>query len=259
MVVDPHRPVARYQHLRNTASPASVGGCCTGLLMRNAETFRESVEVQSSPTPLGPSWPPRLDGFFRVTMPARDALRRELLSIRPGEIMKRDPIAKLTEDHQVFLRTVRSFRGELENSRPNGRGADEVPRRVADFARFLLRDVDRIHGQQVERGLFPVLGRYIPIEGGPIPVMVGEHEILRSLQRDLERSGRMLEEDPLADDARQTIEATSGGVEDLLVMHVLKEDSVLFPMAYRVLSSRETEEVARVFDEVESAVGPPGS
>ena len=171
--------------------------------------------------------------------------------------MKRDPIAKLMEDHQVFLRTVRSFRGDLENSRPGARGGETLPRQVAGFARFLLRDVDRIHGQQEERGLFPVLGRHLPVGGGPITVMVGEHEMLRSLQRDLERSGRKLEADSLADDARQTIEVTSGAVEDLLAVHVLKEDSVLFPMAYQVLSPREIEEVARVFDEVESAVGPP--
>lgn len=173
--------------------------------------------------------------------------------------MRRDPIAKLMEDHQVFLHTVRSFRSGLEDLRATARDSDEVPRHTAHFARFLFRDVDRLHGQQEERGLFPVLGRHIPVEGGPISVMVGEHEALRVFQRDLERSGRRLEDDPLADEARTTIVSVSQAVEDLLAMHVFKEDSVLFPMAYRLLSPPEIEEIARVFDEVESAVGPPGT
>ncbi len=173
--------------------------------------------------------------------------------------MKRDPIAKLMEDHQVFLRTARSFRSDLGDLLTTADVSDEVPRRAADFARFLSRDVDRLHGQQEERGLFPVLGRHIPMEGGPISVMIGEHESLRALQRDLEWSGRKLEDDPLADDALTTIDSVSQAVQDLLAMHVFKEDSVLFPMAYRLLSPPEIEEIARVFDEVESAVGPPGT
>ncbi len=171
--------------------------------------------------------------------------------------MAHDPIAKLMEDHQRFLETVASFKGDLKELAATGPVSERLPRRVAEFAHFLSRDVDRIHGQQEERGLFPVLGRYLPIEGGPIGVMVGEHEALRGFQTTLERSGRVLESDREAAEAAHAVAATYRSVGELLALHVLKEDSVLFPMAYQLLSPRELEEIAQVFDEVETAAGKP--
>lgn len=166
-----------------------------------------------------------------------------------------DPIAKLIDDHRRFLRTLDEFRGGLTGPGPKGSGPKPLARRVADFAEFLTHDVDRIHGQQEERGLFPALGRYLPTDEGPIAVMVGEHEALRGLERALEREGSKLESDPEADEAKRTIIATTGGVADLLSQHVLKEDSVLFPMAYQLLSPRELDEVWEVFREVELTEG----
>ncbi len=170
--------------------------------------------------------------------------------------MVRDPIAKLMEDHQVFLRTVRTFQRDIDRNPSNLVGSSLLPRRVADFAHFLLHDVDRIHGQQEERGLFPALEQYLPSEGGPIQTLMGEHETLRDYQQTLDRGGRKLESDPSAEETRQDITTVARSVEELLMTHVMKEDTVLFPMAYQVLSARELERISQVFEEVESTTGP---
>lgn len=166
-----------------------------------------------------------------------------------------DPVAKLMEDHRVFLQRVQSFRDDLRATRTNLDLGRSLPRRVADFATFLARDVDQIHGQQEERGLFPVLGRYIPIDGGPIGVMLNEHEVLRGFKNDLERSGRKLEADSESEESKRAIWGVSNSIQDLLATHVMKEDTILFPMAYQVLSPEEIREIAQVFEEVESVYG----
>lgn len=167
-----------------------------------------------------------------------------------------DPIGRLMEDHRAFLETVRSFRLELEAHPRESPWDASLPRRLLGFARFLELEVDRRHGQLEERGLFPVLGRYLPVEGGPIGVMLGEHEALRGLQRGLLANGRKLESDLAALEATTAAVASTRAVEELLVTHVIKEDSVLFPMAHELLSPREVEEVRQRFEEVEAALPP---
>lgn len=171
-------------------------------------------------------------------------------------IPTRDPLAKLMEDHRIFLHTVHAFQESLGASGRPIAPTLALPRRIADFARFLAHDVDGVHGRQEERGLFPVLGRHLPIEGGPIGVMLAEHETLRSYQRKLEHSWCALESDLAAEEAHEAVVQVSGEVEQLLEGHVFKEDTVLFPMAYQVLSPRELEEIAQVFDDVEAQTAP---
>ncbi len=170
--------------------------------------------------------------------------------------MARDPIAKLMEDHQVFLRTVQTFQRDIDPNVSKVVGDSLLPRRIADFGHFLLHDVDRIHGQQEERGLFPALEQYIPLEGGPLEILMDEHEALRDYQLTLDRGGRKLENDPGAEEVRRAVTTIARSVEELLETHVMKEDTVLFPMAYQVLSARELERISLVFDEVESTAGP---
>ncbi len=164
-----------------------------------------------------------------------------------------DPIARLIDDHRNFVRTVESFQQEARSSLRGPATSVRFVAQVARFAEFLKRDVDRVHGQKEERGLFPVLGRYLPAEGGPVGVMLNEHETLRQLQRTLDSEGQRLERDPLAQESIRSVSATADAVEGLLGVHIEKEDTVLFPMAYQVLSPRDLQEIAQVFDEIDSA------
>lgn len=209
--------------------------------MKRNDVLVSIREAATSHVPISPVW---------CLSDRADAVPR-----RRREIMTRDPIAKLMEDHRVFLRKVRSFRAHLSRGAAEVDSALPAARRVSEFASFLRRDVDQIHGQQEERGLFPVLGRHLPMPGGPISVMVSEHEALRGFQAELARSAHALESGPSANETSRTVALASESVEELLVSHVFKEDSVLFPMAYEVLSTRELDEIAQVFEEVEAKEG----
>jgi len=90
------------------------------------------------------------------------------------------------------------------------------------------------HFRYEEEALFPILGQRIGIEGGPIPVMLGEHRRIAEVNEKMGQStlaGNLSE----AEDAFLNLDT-------LLRSHIQKEDRVLFPLASRVMGTREMEE-----------------
>jgi hemerythrin-like domain-containing protein len=176
-----------------------------------------------------------------------------------------DPLDVLIAEHRAFRARTRAF---LESVRSAGgaRGTPPSvePRQVAGFAEFLERDVDQRHGRKEEEGLFPVLSRYIPAEGGPVAVLVAEHDSLRSHQRVIAQAGARLASDPGASESFQRLLWEADVVHGFLDSHIEKEETVLFPLAREVLTRRDLDEVregcARVderFGTVEVPVDPP--
>ena len=170
--------------------------------------------------------------------------------------MNEDPIAVLMEEHQLFLRRLEAVRDGLSRWTTVGAGATAGPRAVGAFAEFLAKDVDGFHGLKEEQGLFPVLVRHVAAEGGPVGVMLEEHELLRRHQRSIAHQARKLGSDPDAVEAWRAVSADTEAVGQLLTFHIDKEDNVLFPMARAVLSPAEIAEVTEVCREIEERLGP---
>jgi len=114
---------------------------------------------------------------------------------------------------------------------------------LAPFASYLAQEVAH-HFEIEEQALFPLLAGHIGSEQGPLAVMNAEHasfrELLRQLSDDLD-SGRPGQAQQYARE-----------IVDLLRGHIAKEDQVLFPMAARLLSPEELQEV----DARAAALGP---
>jgi regulator of cell morphogenesis and NO signaling len=162
-----------------------------------------------------------------------------------------DPIETLMQEHQRFLERIRSFRTEVRRLTALSAPIPSLSGHVLDFAQFLDRDVTRFHGRKEEEGLFPVLGRHIPVDGGPIGVMLAEHQLLKDEQRALFQDAHRVESDPEAREAVDAIARSSMVVETVLTDHIDKEDHVLFPMARNTLSVAELTEVAEVCRQIE--------
>ncbi len=163
-----------------------------------------------------------------------------------------DPIAVLMAEHQQFLIRLREFRTGVARVTPAGMVEPTEPRRIASFADFLLHDVDQLHGRKEERGLFPVLGRHLGGEGGPIGEMVEEHEALRRLHGVLVAGAKKIAADPRHREAADRVETARREVDTLLTDHIDREDRRLFPMAREVLSASEMLEVSQVCREIEA-------
>ncbi|MFY9941690.1 MAG: hemerythrin domain-containing protein [Desulfobacterales bacterium] len=111
-----------------------------------------------------------------------------------------------------------------------GRGASLHAEHMDGIMEFLAVFVDKCHHGKEEEFLFPALeAAGVPREGGPIGVLLNEHEQGRQLVAQLKgfvvgcRSG-----DP---QAGAGIQRVAKEYVDLLNQHIAKEDNVLFPMA----------------------------
>jgi hemerythrin-like domain-containing protein len=163
------------------------------------------------------------------------------------------PTEELVAEHRAVLVALEI----LEKVAPAVAAGDG--RAVKDLEKlldFLRGFVDACHHGKEEDVLFPELERLgIPREGGPIGVMLLEHqagrEHIRAMAEGLE--GRRLG-DPGASAA---ILEHARGYAELLRSHIHKENSILFPMADRVVPEEAAVVMTRRFEEIErDRVGP---
>jgi regulator of cell morphogenesis and NO signaling len=136
---------------------------------------------------------------------------------------------ELRRDHQRVLDEL----AEFERRALQGGDADD---RFAAFSEFLAGEISQ-HFTVEEEALFPLLGRHLGTEVGPIAVMLSEHAQFRRLQEGLAHAVKS------GDRTRQ--QAGARAIVELLRAHIGKEDNVLFPMAERLLAPDEQEEVDR--------------
>ncbi|MBI4564712.1 MAG: hemerythrin domain-containing protein [Planctomycetes bacterium] len=135
----------------------------------------------------------------------------------------------LRREHQTVLGKLDEFERALE-------------RHDAAALRGALEFFDEklaVHRKKEEEILFPALGRHIGTEVGPIACMLEEH-------RDEADKFRAFKEAISGDggpDGRARVRAAGRDVLSHLRDHIQKEDTVLFPMAERLLSEEEKREV----------------
>ena len=111
---------------------------------------------------------------------------------------------------------------------------------------FFAEFADRCHHAKEEDLFFPLLKeRGIPEQGGPIGVMLHEHDMGRDCVRRMRESaqGESLDGDKFAAAAKEFI--------PLLRQHIFKENNVLFKMAESILSENDDAELDEQFSEVE--------
>lgn len=121
---------------------------------------------------------------------------------------------------------------------------------------FLAEFGDRIHNAKEEQHLFPLMERRgVPVQGGPLGVMLAEHEAERGLLArlaadlpnvDVLSPGELRD---LADQARDYLR--------IRAEHIWKENDVLYAMARRVFTEEDAASLTPAFRAAdEAAYGP---
>ncbi len=127
-------------------------------------------------------------------------------------------------------------------------------KRVLDFARHFA---DQCHHLKEEKILFPAMEEHgIPNEGGPIGMMLMEHEEGRSHVRSMLASMALIEAKDEA--ARDSLVSSAKAYLRLLREHIQKEDEILFRMADDVIPAEEQKQLLRTFEEHEAQELGPG-
>lgn len=155
-------------------------------------------------------------------------------------------MSDLMNDHKAILMALDVFSKILDSFKkvdtPN-------PDELLDFLDFLKEFVDKCHHGKEEGILFPaMIAAGVPDRGGPIGVMMAEHIQGRGFVYTMAEA---LEEEP-EDFAK--FEKVGRAYIALLQTHIHKENSVLFPMADRMISPEQLESIFQGFEEHEEKV-----
>lgn len=155
---------------------------------------------------------------------------------------------QLREEHEgirIMLRIMEAMRKRIEE---NG-NLDNA--HFAAVLEFLKVFVDKCHHAKEEELLFPSLEAMgIPIEGGPIGIMLHEHTLGRALVQAMEEAFAAYshgEKLALQELSRKTQDYIS-----LLSEHIDKESGVLFDLADHMLSELKQMELYEGFERIEA-------
>lgn len=156
----------------------------------------------------------------------------------------------LSDEHRVIERVLDVIEKLTQDSVASSL---ESWKKVLDFARHFA---DQCHHLKEERILFPAMEEHgIPNDGGPIGMMLIEHEEGRSYVRSMFAALARVEANDEA--AQESLLASARAYIRLLREHIQKEDQVLFRIADDVIPVEEQKQLLRAFEEHE--VGEMGT
>ena len=161
--------------------------------------------------------------------------------MRPTEVLK--------EEHEAIKSMLEVLERICDRLEAGERVEPEHLERAIDFIKEFA---DKCHHGKEEDLLFPALARAgIPVEGGPIGVMLAEHETGRNYVRGMKEG---IEEYREGGRTSKFIENARGYVE-LLRAHIDKENTVLYPLADSYIAEEGQERLLEEFEKVEERIG----
>ncbi len=158
-----------------------------------------------------------------------------------------NPISELKDEHQAVKLTL-TVLGKIASKLSLGQKVDLT--HLDQLLEFLTTFVDKCHHGKEEELLFPALEKAgVPREGGPIGVMLREHDLGRGYIMGLRQgiAGLKAGDQEAAASVIENIEKYS----DLLTQHIDKEDHILYPMAEKSFSAAQNKTLLEGFTEIE--------
>jgi len=157
---------------------------------------------------------------------------------------------QLKDEHKVILRMLRIVEVASEKLENGEKVSPSVFRDAIDFIRTFA---DKCHHGKEQDTLFPMLGRRgFPMQGGPIAVMLMEHDQGRDYVGKLAAAVDRYEGSDKA--AENAIVENARGYVGLLRDHIHKEDNILYPMGDKVLTGDDNISLLVEFERIEKQV-----
>ncbi len=154
---------------------------------------------------------------------------------------------QLMEEHKA-IKLMLSIIEEICKRLESGAKVDsDHLEKIVDFIRTFA---DKCHHSKEEDLLFPAMEEAgIPREGGPIGVMLTEHDYGREYVRGMAQA---IDKYKSGDNEASTeIVKNARGYIELLTQHIYKEDNILYPMADKFLSENKQKELYEDFEKTE--------
>lgn len=157
------------------------------------------------------------------------------------------PTEWLKEEHKaikIMLQILEKVSQKLES------GEEVNPDHLDQMVRFIREFADRCHHAKEEDLLFPaMIEAGVPKEGGPIAVMLTEHDEGRGYVRQMKEAAEKYRAGDR--DAWPQFVKNARNYVSLLSQHIDKEDAILYEMAKVHISSDRMEKLWQDFERVE--------
>jgi len=145
------------------------------------------------------------------------------------------PSAVLVNEHRLIKQVLEVLRELARLAREEDTWEEEALQRCVSFFQLYA---DGCHHGKEEDLLFPVMEqRGIAREGGPIGVMLFEHQMAREFTAEMAEALERLESD--AAPAREAFLKAADEYIGLLTHHIYKEDFELFPMGDSCMTEKD--------------------
>ncbi len=152
----------------------------------------------------------------------------------------------LVHEHELIERAMAVLKMNLEALDDGTHDPTQITRSLD----FLLEFGDKVHNKKEEDHLFPLMEKHgIPVEGGPLGVMMMEHEAERDLLARM-----MLAVPELADlpaDKRATFKQEGMDYLRIRAEHIWKENDVLYAMGRQVLPPEQAAGLVDKFNAID--------
>ncbi len=160
--------------------------------------------------------------------------------------MSESATAPLREDHRLIEKMLDALEGAARGMASGG----EIPTKLLEDAlEFSQTFVDRCHHGKEEVCLFPCLEKKgIPNEGGPIGVMLREHQLGREMAT---RVRVTMQGDVTKPEVRAELAQLCRDYVDHLRNHIFKEENILFNMGDDVMDRVDHESSVRCYERTE--------
>ncbi|WP_163811270.1 PAS domain-containing protein [Pseudodesulfovibrio sp. JC047] len=154
----------------------------------------------------------------------------------------------LVYEHELIERAMAVLKHNLEGLESGKYDATQLTRALD----FLLEFGDKVHNKKEEDHLFPLMNQLgIPIEGGPIGVMLMEHEAERKLL------ARMILNVPnitnFTAERRQQFKQEGLDYLQIRAEHIWKENDVLYAMGRKIIQDDAATQLVEAFNAVDDA------
>jgi PAS domain S-box-containing protein len=154
----------------------------------------------------------------------------------------------LSGEHRVMEKVLEVLVSESKKLSSNTGGLSESRDAVIKSLDFFDTFMDKCHNMKEEKVLFPKLEqRGIPRIGGPIQVMLTEHQKEREFLSKIRKSAN--------EEKWQPVSSVSNQFAELVKDHVWKEDDTLYPMGKKVLDESDASKLAAGFEVIERDLG----
>ena len=158
-----------------------------------------------------------------------------------------EAIETLMSEHRIIERAIDALTAYADETR---RRTSDDKQELGRFVEFIRQFADGCHHGKEEDILFKAMVEAgFPSQGGPIAVMLHEHDVGRAFVKRLADLAAQVA--PWNARDREALAEAAHGYANLLRQHIQKEDAILYPMAEQHLPPQLMERVDQACERYE--------